>query len=78
MICKTSDRVDVVRCKDCVYCFELAATDPLTPYKGGKDGFYCEAFDMDFYMPAYNAATYYCADGKARAINGSDNKNRLV
>lgn len=66
MMVRTSDCVYVVHCKDCSHCFELAATDPITPYKGGKDGFFCEAFDMDFYAPVYNAATYYCADGEWR------------
>lgn len=66
MIVKTSDRVDVVRCKDCRHCFELSATDPMTPYCGGADGFFCEAFDMDFYTPHYDAGKYYCADGERR------------
>lgn len=65
------DLVPVVRCKDCVNCFELADTDPLTPYehREGVPGFFCVAFDMDFYMPAYNAATFYCADGKRRTAD---------
>lgn len=90
-----SDRVDVVRCKDCKHCYSLAvakskssiwpepsrplagitlplgqsylATDPMTPYDGSGDGsFFCEAFDMEFYAPHYDAATYYCADGERR------------
>lgn len=69
MMVRTSDCVYVVRCKDCSHCFELAATDPMMPYKGGKDGFFCDAFDMDFYTPAYNAATYYCADGVRRSVS---------
>lgn len=60
------DAVCVIRCKDCGHCFELAATDPLTPYHGGKEGFYCEAWDTDFYAPHYNPETYYCADAKPR------------
>ena len=60
------DAVRVIRCKDCGHCFELAATDPLTPYHGGKEGFYCEAWEADFYAPNYNPETYYCADAKPR------------
>ena len=71
VIVKTSDRVDVVRCKDCKHCFELADVDPMLPYHGGGNGFFCEAFDMDFYTPAYDAAKYYCADGEGRdALHG--------
>ncbi len=61
------DAVRVIRCKDCGHCFELAATDPLTPYHGGKEGFYCEAWDTDFYTTHYNPETYYCGDAKPRA-----------
>lgn len=58
----------VVYCKDCDNCFELAETDPLIPYqhRDGADGFFCTEFDMDFYTPHYNAATFFCADGKRR------------
>ena len=55
-ILKTSDRVDIVRCKDCEHCRVL------------NDGasFECAEWEMDFYAPRYDAATYYCADGKRR------------
>ena len=55
-----------IHCKDCGHCFELAATDPLTPYHGGKEGFFCAAWDTDFYAPHVNPDTYYCADAKPR------------
>ena len=62
-----SDRVDVVRCKDCKHCYSLTETDPMTPYDGSGDGsFYCEAFDMEFYAPRYRAGEYYCAEGERR------------
>ncbi|MBQ3478172.1 MAG: hypothetical protein IJH25_08380 [Clostridia bacterium] len=50
------DFVQVVRCKDCQHCRLL------------NDGvsFECTAWEMDFYAPTYNAATYYCADGKRK------------
>ena len=64
---QSGELVRVIRCKDCGHCFELAATDPLTPYHGGKEGFYCEAWDTDFYTTHYNPETYYCADAKPRA-----------
>ena len=50
------DLVFVVRCKDCKHC---------QPYKQDQ-GFYCEAWDTDFFTPTYDAATYYCADGIRR------------
>lgn len=49
-ITKTSDRVDVVRCRDCGHCFSLANADPMEPYNGDGHGFYCEAFGIDFYV----------------------------
>ena len=55
----------VIHCKDCANCFSLEAVDPMRPYDGSGDGsFYCAAFDMDFYAPRYNAATYFCADAE--------------
>lgn len=67
IIVYTSDRVDVVRCKDCAHCFELAEyVDLEQPYRGGKDGFFCREHDMEFYTPHYDARTYYCADGVKR------------
>ena len=59
------DAVPVIHCKDCANCFSLEAVDPMRPYDGSGDGsFYCAAFDMDFYAPRYNAATYFCADAE--------------
>ena len=53
------DLVPVVRCKDCQHCRLL------------NDGvsFECTSWEMDFYAPTYNAATYYCADGKRRGTD---------
>ena len=53
------DLVPVVRCKDCQHCRLL------------NDGvsFKCTSWEMCFYAPTYNAATYYCADGKRRKTN---------
>ena len=50
------DAVPVVRCKDCQEC---------TVWKDGHS-FTCNADEMDYYAPTYDAATYYCADGKRR------------
>ena len=64
---KTSDRVDVVRCKYCMNCFDLGRTDPMTPYSGRGDGsFYCLGWDMELCAPYYSAETFFCADGKRR------------
>ena len=64
---RTSDRCCIVRCADCVHCFDLKETDPMTPYSGDGDGaFYCTSFDMDFYPPHYRAESFYCADGERR------------
>lgn len=50
------DAVQVVRCKDCQHCRLL------------NDGisFECMEQEVDYYAPTYDAATYYCADGKRR------------
>lgn len=50
------DYVRVVLCKDCQYCRLL------------NDGtsFECTNHEVDYYAPHYDAATYYCADGKRR------------
>ena len=53
----TANAANAVRCKDCRYCRTL------------NDGvsFDCDAWEMSFYAPRYDAATFCCADGKARA-----------
>ena len=52
----TLDVVSVVRCKDCQFCTML----------NNGVGFFCSSWATDFYSPHYDAATYYCADGKRR------------
>ena len=54
------DAVEVVHCAECVYCQK---------YNEWGD-FYCQRTDTDFYSPAYDAATYYCADGTRRSDGG--------
>ena len=51
------DAVSVVRCKDCQKC---------TVWEDGHS-FTCNEDEMDYYAPHYDAATYYCADGKRRS-----------
>jgi molybdenum cofactor biosynthesis enzyme MoaA len=57
------DAVKVVFCKDCEHCRLL------------NDGvsFECMTFEMDFYAPTYDAATFYCADGKRRKTDDTGN-----
>ena len=50
------DAVPVVRCKDCQKC---------TVWEDGHS-FTCNEDEMEYYAPHYDAATYYCADGKRR------------
>jgi len=56
----------LITCARCAHCFELADTDPMTPWNGGAEGFYCEAWDMDLYAPHYDARTFFCGDAKPR------------
>ena len=51
-----ADLAPVVRCKDCKHCRLL--NDHIS--------FECQEWEMAFYAPTYNAATFYCADGKRR------------
>lgn len=55
------DAVSVVRCKDCQKC---------TVWEDGHS-FTCNEDEMDYYAPHYDAATYYCADGKRRKDHGN-------
>ena len=48
------DAEQVTRCKDCANCFILSDGRSFT----------CNANEIDYYAPAYDAATFYCADGK--------------
>ena len=57
-----TNTASAVRCKECVHCLELP----------NGAGFTCSAWDMDFYSPAYDAAQYYCADGKRRDDDAKD------
>lgn len=50
------DAVMVVRCKNCQKC---------TVWEDGHS-FTCNEDEMEYYAPHYDAATYYCADGKRR------------
>lgn len=54
-----SDMALVVRCRDCKYC-------TLLP---NGNGFTCTEWDVDFYSPHYDAATYFCADGVRKENN---------
>ena len=63
-VIKTSDRVDVVRCRDCKHCFSLVQ-DPLLPYDG-EPLWYCECFDDDWYVLDKDPNRFYCADGERR------------
>lgn len=44
----------VVYCKNCPRC----------KIYGDGHSFSCSEYETDFYAPAYDAATYFCADGK--------------
>ena len=50
------DAVPVVFCKHCRKC---------TIWEDGHS-FTCNEDEIDYYAPTYDAATYYCADGKRR------------
>ena len=68
-MCKENpDYIRVIRCKDCGHCFELNSNYPTTPYCGGKAGYYCDAWDADFYAPYCDPNTYYCADAIPRKV----------
>lgn len=54
------DAVPVVRCMDCRKC---------TIWEDGHS-FTCNEDEIDYYAPTYDAATYFCADGKRR-IDGN-------
>ena len=59
-----SDRVNVVRCKDCKHCFSCE-NDPMTPYDGETD-WYCAEFDVDWHVLALDPNRFYCANGERR------------
>jgi hypothetical protein len=50
------DAVPVVFCKHCRKC---------TIWEDGHS-FTCNEDEIDYYAPTYDAATFYCADGKRR------------
>ena len=56
----------VVHCANCAHCFSLERADPMRPYSGERNGFFCEKLDMEFYAPDYRAETWFCADGIPR------------
>ena len=53
------DAAPVVFCKHCRKC---------TIWEDGHS-FTCNKDEIDYYAPTYDAATYYCADGKRRSGN---------
>lgn len=53
---RASNQVNVVFCKDCRKC---------NVWKDGHS-FTCNADEIDYYAPTYDAATYFCADGERR------------
>lgn len=63
-VTRTSDRVDVVRCRDCKHCYSID-NDPLTPYDGESD-WYCAEFDYDWNVLTLDPNRFYCANGERR------------
>ena len=63
-VTKVSDRVDVVRCRDCKHCYSIDS-DPLIPYDG-ESRWYCENFDYDWSVLALDPCRFFCADGERR------------
>ena len=59
----TSERADVVRCRDCVYgCLSKNAR--------GEDKVFCENPDFEGMDYLVNEPDWYCADGKRRNEDG--------
>lgn len=59
-------RDGVVHCANCEHCMSLEMVDPMKPYSGNGEGFFCMRWDNEFYAPAYRAETWFCADGIPR------------
>lgn len=59
-------RAAVVHCANCEHCMSLEMVDPMKPYSGSGEGFFCMRWDNEFYAPAYRAETWFCADGIPR------------
>jgi hypothetical protein len=60
----TVDAVQIVRCRDCKYCFSIDS-DPMEPY-AGENYWYCERWDQETSAYGTDPERFYCGDAERR------------